>query len=81
MTLGERIIYKRRQRGWSQQDLAAVLDMKQTAVSRLEHNGISNPTAEVLKRLALGLGCSIDYLVGLNVEEDARAAVFAGTRS
>lgn len=65
MSIGDRIRQRREQLGMTQQQLAEVMQMRQTAISRLEHGGVPNPTAAVLKRLALALRCSIDWLVGL----------------
>lgn len=65
MSLGDRIRHRREQLGMTQQQLADHLHIRQAAISRLEHGGVKNPTVPLLKRLALALRCSIDYLVGL----------------
>lgn len=65
MTLGNRIQQRRKQLGLTQEDLAQALRMRQTAISRLEHDGVPNPGAEILKGLALALRCSTDWLLGL----------------
>ena len=65
MSMGKRIEKRRKQLGLTQEDLASALKMRQAAISRLEHDGVPNPGAEMLKRLALALHCSIDWLVGL----------------
>ena len=65
MTMGERIKLQREKLGLSQRELAELTRMRQNVISRLEHGDTPNPGADVLKRLALALRCSIDYLVGL----------------
>ena len=65
MTLGARLKQRREQLGLSQVEVAALAGMRQNMVSRLECGETPNPGADVLKRLALALHCSIDWLVGL----------------
>ncbi|HEY5869933.1 MAG TPA: helix-turn-helix transcriptional regulator [Candidatus Tectomicrobia bacterium] len=71
MTMGERIKHQREKCGFSQKELAALTRMRQNVISRLEHGDTPNPGADVLKRLAIALRCSIDYLVGLYGEDHA----------
>src|SRR5437764_12898718 len=42
----------REARGWSQQQLAELVDMPQTAISRLESPSYGKPTITTLKRIA-----------------------------
>lgn len=63
MTFGQRIKRQREKIGLTQQQLADTLEMKQEALSRLERDGVPNPGVKVLKRLAIALQCSTDYLV------------------
>ena len=65
MSLGQRVRQQRQRLGMSQQDLAEKTLIQQTLISRIERGTNTNPHADVLKRLALALRCSIDYLVGL----------------
>ena len=65
MSIGARVRVRRERLGLSQRELADRLGMPATLLSRLERGGIPNPGAEVLKRLALALHCSIDWLVEL----------------
>lgn len=69
MPLAERIKQRREQLGMTQQELAEKTRMRQNIISRLEHGDTPNPGADVLKRLALALRCSIDWLVGLYDDE------------
>jgi transcriptional regulator with XRE-family HTH domain len=71
MSLGDRIRQRREVLGLTQSDLAAMTKMRQNMISRLEHGDTPNPGADVLKRLALALRVSIDWLVGLYDGDDA----------
>lgn len=65
MPLSTRIKQRREALGLTQKQLADMTRMRQNVISRLEHGDTPNPGADVLKRLALALRCSIDWLVGL----------------
>lgn len=80
MTFGQRMRQQRERLGLSQQQLADKMQMRQAAISRLEHDGVPNPGARILKRLARALQCSIDYLVGLydDAPDDISALLPAG---
>jgi len=71
MPLGERIRQRREQLGLSQRQLAEMTKMRQNMISRLEHGDTPNPGADVLRRLARALTCSIDWLVGLYDDDPA----------
>ena len=79
MSFGERMKHRREQLGLTQQELANAMQMRQTAISRLEHDGVPNPGAEVLRRLARALRCSVDWLIGLY--DDKPPLELAGTAS
>lgn len=65
MLLGERIERRRKRLGLTQQQLAERTGIQQTLISRLERGANSNPHADVLKRLAIALQCSTDWLLGM----------------
>lgn len=71
MAIGTRVRVRRLALGLTQQDLANRTGIPQTLISRIEREVIINPGAEMLKRLARALGCSIDYLVDLYDAEPA----------
>jgi transcriptional regulator with XRE-family HTH domain len=73
MRLGEKVGQLRRQRRFTQQELADRAGISQAIISRLENRARTNVNADVLKRLALVLGCTTDYLVGMH-EKDEDAA-------
>ncbi len=54
---------RRRRLGLTQTELAKILCVDQTAISKWE-NGASLPTADKLRPLAKALGCTIDELLG-----------------
>jgi transcriptional regulator with XRE-family HTH domain len=70
MTMGEKIVRARRQRRWSQAELAARVQVTQAEISRLENGVQRNPTTDVLRQLAITLGMSMDYLAGLYEEAE-----------
>jgi transcriptional regulator with XRE-family HTH domain len=65
MSLGARLKQRREQLGLSQVEVAELAGMRQNMISRLECGDTPNPSTETIKRLALVLKCSIDWLVGL----------------
>lgn len=73
MSLSQRIRQRRAYLGMSQKDLAQQLQMAQTIVSRIERGENTNPGAEVLKRLAIALRCSIDWLLEMYDESADQA--------
>jgi XRE family transcriptional regulator of biofilm formation len=75
MPLGRRLYRKRLERGLTQTDLARQVRVPQSFISRLEAGIKDYPSVEVLKRLARVLGCTTDYLVGMDVEEELLPAV------
>jgi transcriptional regulator with XRE-family HTH domain len=71
MALGKKIYRLRLKRKLSQQELAERAHVSQALISRLETHDRENVTSDVLKGLAMVLGCTTDYLVGMH-EEDER---------
>lgn len=63
--LGERLKPARIKAGLSQSEVAEKLGISQPAYSYIE-SGDKIPSLAVTKKLAIILGVSIDYLVGLN---------------
>jgi transcriptional regulator with XRE-family HTH domain len=82
MSIGHRVRKRREIRGLTQHELAAITGIAQTLISRIERGVNTNPGAEVLKRLAIALHCSIDYLVDLyDVDHDDTLTSAALARS
>lgn len=63
MTISERIVFLRKQNGFSQTDLAKHVDASREAISKYER-GEATPSVDIAKKIALALGVSLDYLVG-----------------
>lgn len=63
-TIGERIIFLREEREISQKALAIEIGITATTLSRYE-NGIYEPKAEIIRRLAVALDTTSDFLIGL----------------
>jgi len=62
---GDRITRLRREKGYTQSQLAQRLDVGQNQVSRYEH-GAYNPSLETLVKMAHELNTSTDYLLGIS---------------
>jgi len=65
-TLGERIRVLRDRRGWSQAEVATRAAVPVQNIARLEQGRRLEVRSDMLRRLALALGCTTDYLVGLS---------------
>lgn len=63
-TIGERIIFLREEREISQKALAIEIGITATTLSRYE-NDIYEPKAEIIRRLAVALDTTSDFLIGL----------------
>ena len=59
--LGMRITYLRKQKGWSQEDLALEANINKNYISDLER-GRRNPSLEILERLADAFGITLEIL-------------------
>ncbi len=59
--LGMRIVYLRKQLGWSQEDLALEAGINKNYLSDLER-GRRNPTLRVLEKIAIALGIDVSEL-------------------
>jgi transcriptional regulator with XRE-family HTH domain len=62
MSLGENVRIARKQKGWSQRELAERVESDASYINRLE-TGKLNPSISSLERIADALECSIDHLV------------------
>lgn len=68
---GARIKNMREARGWTQEYLAETLNIPVLQINRYE-NGKTQPNADMIRRLAAGLMCSADYLLGLTDDPNPR---------
>lgn len=65
MTFGERITQQRKQKKWSQDDLAKKIGTSAPIIGRYERDEIK-PSIEVAARIADELDVTIDYLINGN---------------
>jgi len=61
--LGTRIIELRKQKGWSQTELAKQIKASREAIGKYERNE-AQPSVETAKKIADAFDVSLDYLVG-----------------
>lgn len=62
MSFPERVVTLRKQKGWTQQQLADEVGVRVLQIRRYE-SGASQPTLDVIRRLALALGATTDELI------------------
>lgn len=72
MTIGERILLMRQRRGWNQVELAHRSGVSQAQISALESGKKTDVTSRTLRRLALALGVTTDWLAGMYQDEDGQ---------
>jgi len=73
MSFGKRLLEVRKQKGFSQADLAKMLNSKAPVIGRYER-GEATPSVEVALKLSKLLGVSLDYLAGkTELEFDEKA--------
>ncbi len=68
MTVGDRIKQLRKQKDLTQSNLAKVVDLTYIQIGRYE-TGKSNPSADVLQRLAKALETTTDFLMNGSTDE------------
>lgn len=56
----------RKEKGWSQEKLAAESEISYNTLIKIERGGIENPKIKTVIKLAVALTVSIDKLVGRN---------------
>lgn len=61
--IGAKIAHERKLRGISQNKLAQLCGIPFSTVNQIETGHIKNPTAIKIKRIAVCLGVSVDYLL------------------
>lgn len=64
MTLGNKVKNLRLQNGMNQRELSSATDITQATISRIENGQLEELKLDTLKRLADGLGTTLDYLAG-----------------
>lgn len=69
MELSERLKNARKNKGYTQKDLAKLLNVKPVTISAWEV-GRNEPSINMLKRIADILGTSFEYLAGVTSQQD-----------
>lgn len=69
MNLAEKIIQLRKQKGWSQEELATQMDVSRQSVSKWE-SGISMPDIDKIILLSQIFGTTTDYLLKDDIEDN-----------
>lgn len=70
MTTGEKIAKLRKEKGYTQESLADLLHVSRQSVSKWEQD-LSFPETDNLILLSKLFGCSIDYLLNPNLEDES----------
>jgi transcriptional regulator with XRE-family HTH domain len=70
MTVGERLREVLEGQGWSQQTLSKRSGVHYQQIYKLLHGETPDPRISTIKRLAKALGVSMDYLTGMDEEEE-----------
>ncbi len=65
--IADRIRYRREYLGYSQEEIATAVGLKRTTYGHYE-SGLNGVSSEILTKIARVLGCSADYLLGLDTE-------------
>ena len=65
LTMAEKLQRGRQRRRFTQEELARRAGVTQSVVSKLERGTLTNPSTDILRRMARTLGLSMDYLAGL----------------
>lgn len=73
-TLGTRIQELRKQKTWSQQQLADKIKISKSQMIRYETKNVQ-PPANILNKLADVLGTSVDFLISGDKTEKAKASL------
>ena len=69
-TLGDIIARKRQQKGLSQRELAAAVNVSNSTIARLERNEITIPGSELIRALAQVLDVDYNYLLAQTQQID-----------
>jgi transcriptional regulator with XRE-family HTH domain len=80
MKLGEKIKKVRQAAGLNQKEVAERAGVDQSMLSKIENRG-QNPSLEMLRRIASGIGCSVVDLLPDDMRRPQRASATKTTKS
>jgi transcriptional regulator with XRE-family HTH domain len=70
LSFGERIAVLRRRQGMTQRTLGLESAVHWNTIARVERGALADLQGKAIARLAMALGTSADYLLGLSERED-----------
>ena len=70
----ERVLVTRRERGWTRRELARRAGLHEQHLAKVERGNRVRVEAETVRKLARALGCTTDYLLGMDVPEAVESA-------
>lgn len=70
MTVGQNIKKRRKELGWTQEQLAKKLNVTKSAICKVETDKEQNMTTDRVESFAEALGCSVSCLMGWEQNED-----------
>jgi transcriptional regulator with XRE-family HTH domain len=73
-TLGDRIKQQRQRRGLTQEEVSRLAQYPRPRIAELETNKRFTVSSLVLRRLAIALSCTTDFLVGMHEQDSEHAA-------
>jgi transcriptional regulator with XRE-family HTH domain len=76
-TLGRRIMSARMRRGVRQAELAREIGISPTSLSLIEKGRVSDPHVSVIRKIALALRVSADFLLGIDEDSEERQELAA----
>ena len=71
MTKGQRIRQKREHLGISQTDFAKVIGVSKQTLYKYENDIVTNIPSDVIEKIAQGLRCSPEYIMGWKEDENS----------
>ena len=72
MSLGERLRTERQKKGWSQRELARRARVRHATIVEIETGARTETRTDIARRLAIALGVTVDYLVGMYETDEAQ---------
>ncbi|NJM93823.1 MAG: helix-turn-helix transcriptional regulator [Cytophagales bacterium] len=63
LNVGSKIVQLRKEKGWSQGDLANMIGASREIIGKYERNE-NNPSIEMILKVAKSFGVTVDFLVG-----------------
>lgn len=81
MDMGSRIKQLRKEKGWTQAELASKLGLKDSAIAKYEKGRVENMKRDTIARMANLFGCSPIYLMCMEDKFEAPVTVNAEEHS